>query len=571
MTVQLSPAETCAREPIHLSGAIQPHGFLISCHWPEWTVQHASTNVEQLLELPLGELIGTSLREHVDEIVLQAVADLLPFVEPGAAAQRVMTGNIGPTGALCDVTVHLQQDLVHLEIEPLPPGRPSPGAAMNAQVMISRVAGIADAGEFFNRVAEQVHELTGYDRVMIYRFRHDDAGEVIAEAVADGVESYLGLRYPGSDIPAQARRLYLVNRLRVIPDITYTPVPIQPPVVGGEAMDLGQHVLRSVSPVHLQYLRNMGIAASMSISIVSGGRLWGLIACHHRVPRRVPSGIRAVADLFGMYVSMRVASGEQAETLARFEKTEHFRDQLGHQLRDGVPPATALVRSLPDMRQLLSADGVQLDLGAAAHIDGRVPEKATGRKAAAAWSAGRPEHVTMTDDVADWMPPRARREGLAGLLSIPLAGGDGLRFFRAEQVEDVRWAGEPKKALVATDDGQRIAPRRSFAEWRQTVRGRGIAWSDDDRRTAERLAATLQEVHRRAQVHDLAAAPLAPRNDPGTRQRLDHLGSMMADLSKLDDQQARVLASRITALEQELQQLIATAPAAPSPTPKKKR
>ena len=199
---------------------------------------------------------------------------------------------------------------------------------------------------------------------MVYRFRSDDAGEVIAETHADDVEPYLGLRYPASDIPAQARHLYLVNRLRVIPDAGYTPVPIEPALhAGGAALDLSHHALRSVSPVHVEYLRNMGVGASMSISIVSGGRLWGLIACHHRTPRLVPPGMRATADLFGMYVSMRVAGHEQATTMALFDQSQQLGDVLREATQKGRSLADVLPTYLRVVARLLDADGAMMILG----------------------------------------------------------------------------------------------------------------------------------------------------------------------------------------------------------------
>jgi len=546
-------AEICAREPIHLSGAIQPHGYLVSCSWPDWTVRHVSANVGELFDEMPSAMLGTSLREHVDASILEAIADALRFIEPGLAAQRVATTNIGGRGTLCDISTHLHQGLVHIEIEPQQAGADGTGP-LTANAMIGRIAAQDPSPAFFRQVAGLVRELTGYDRVMIYRFRPDDAGEVIAEDHADGMEPYLGLRYPASDIPAQARHLYLMNRLRVIPDAGYAPVPIEPSRhAGGAALDLSHHALRSVSPVHLEYLRNMGVAASMSISIVAGGRLWGLIACHHREPRLVPPGIRATADLFGMYVSMRVAANEQATAMALYDQSQ----QLGDVLRDTTQKGRALADVLPTylrvIVKLLDADGAMMILGNRQMSIGVVPGGEAFSELCA-WGAARAGAVAYTHRVEDWRCQSRPADGLAGVLSMAFGrDGDGVYCFRKEQVEEVTWAGHPHKATAPTDDGHRIAPRRSFAAWRETVRGQSVQWSDSDRRIAERLYDILIDLHRRSSVNAEEQAALRLRQHVRDEsERLSRLAAMLGDMQHLDDEQTRRLAERIGELEQHL-------------------
>lgn len=560
MTRRKKPAD-CADEPIHLAGAIQPHGWLLSCDPGDWTIRHVSANVDGLFELPAEQVVGQSLASLVDATALDALAGSLHLLEPGLAAQRVLTGNLGPTGRLCDVSVHVQQGLAHVEIEPHRLGARGAAPELTAQAMIGRIADIDEPGEFFERVARLVRELTGYDRVMVYRFRADDAGEVIAESLGSGVESYRGLRFPASDIPAQARRLYMYNRLRVIPDASYVPVPIVPNPAGAP-LDLSQHVLRSVSPVHLEYLRNMGVGASMSISIIAGGRLWGLIACHHRVPRQVSATTRAVADLFGMYVSMRVAARRQETMLARVEHVDTLLAQLRTRLDAGTPVLDALREALPKAVFVLKSDGAWLSVDGAQHAIGAVPpvELLPVLRTRAA-----PAAAVLATSRADWVPAGRDAGGLAGTLSLPFAdNGDGVHFFRAEQVEDVRWAGEPLKAMVPTDDGKRMAPRRSFREWRETVGGSSIAWDDDDRRAAERLFAMLADEWRR---RSRAGAP-ARREPPAggvddQRRRLQQLSALLDGIENLDPAQGRLLARRIASLEVQLRDLVGDADTKP--------
>ncbi len=546
-------AEVCAREPIHLSGAIQPHGYLLSCSWPDWTVRHVSANVAELLDVSPRELLGTSLREHLDEGILEAIAGALRFIEPGLAAQRVATANIGGRGALCDVSTHLHQGLVHIEIEPQSAGTDL-GGMLSANAMIGRLAAQDPGPTFFEQITSLVRELTGYDRVMLYRFRGDDAGEVLAEAHVDDVEPYLGLRYPASDIPAQARRLYLVNRLRVIPDASYTPVPIQPALhFGGAPLDLSHHALRSVSPVHVEYLRNMGVGASMSISIVSGGRLWGLIACHHRAPRLVPPGMRATADLFGMYVSMRIAGHEQATTMALFDQSQQLGDVLREATQKGHSLADVLPTYLRVVARLLGADGAMMILGARQASIGPVPA-GESLSELCAWGAARAGAVAVSHRREEWRSDPQPADGLAGVLSMAFGrDGDGLYCFRREQVEDVVWAGKPHKATVPTDDGTRIAPRHSFAAWRETVRGQSVQWSDGDRRIAERLYDILIELHRRSGPNADEQQALRQRQQVRDEsERLTRLAAMLGDMQHLDDEQMRRLGDHIGEFERHL-------------------
>ena len=555
--------DACLRAPVHLSGAIQPHGYLVSCSRADWRIRHVSANVEALFGLPADALLGLPLSEFVEEDVLSQVSDGVAATGPGdATAQRACTANVGALMTICDVTAHAVDGLLHLEFEPQPGRSDALTPTTIAQRMVAQLGHADDTPGFFRQVARQVQRLTGYDRVMVYRFREDDSGEVIAEVVPGDMEPYLGLRYPATDIPPPARALYLRNRIRIIPDATYQPVPLLPPLdADGAPLDLSQHVLRSVAPVHLEYLRNMGVAASMSISIISGGRLWGLIACHNREPRLVPASARAAADLFGMFVSMRVAAREQDETMQRYERAQQVRDALGSRLSLARDFRAALAEELPLLRDTLDSDGAALWLDGRWSQDGRVPG-ALAIEPLLAWvdRLGRPV-LAMTDCMADWRTDALQAEGLAGLLAINLGTPeDWLFLFRREQVEDVRWAGEPAKALVATDDGTRIAPRKSFAEWKQTVHGCSIDWSDSDRRGAERLHRVLREQRRRLLVDEDDTGNLDRlRQHQALRDqkaRLQQLSSLVDGLVHLDEAQTSRLDRRIATLEADLRQLI---------------
>jgi len=555
--------DACLRAPVHLSGAIQPHGYLISCSRTDWRIRHVSANVEALLGLSPEAVLGLELHEFLEEDVLSQVSDAVAAAAPGdATAQRVCTTNVGALMTVCDITAHAVDELLHLEFEPQAPRSETRTPTAIAQRMIAQL-GHGDVGDdFFQQVAEQVGLLTGYDRVMVYRFREDDSGEVIAEVAPDDMEPYLGLRYPATDLPPPARRLYLRNRIRIIPDAAYEAVPVVPPVdPAGAPLDLSQHVLRSVAQVHLEYLRNMGVAASMSISIVSGGRLWGLVACHHRSPRLVSASARAAADLFGMFVSMRVAAREQELTMERFDRAQRLRDAVVQRLAQASDFDRALAEELERVSEVLDCAGAGLSIGGRWHTSGRAP---ASRDAAPLvdWavrhgSAG----LAMTDAAAEWNIPALGAPGLAGLLAINLgAPRDWLFLFRVEQVEEVSWAGQPHKALVATDDGQRIAPRKSFAIWRETVSGRSRPWSASDGRGAERLSRVLREQRGRARAVARDRQDLESRYQRqklhDQKLRLNGMASLLGGLVHLDDAETASLGARIEQLESDLRRLM---------------
>jgi len=548
----------CAVEPIQFSGAIQPHGVLVSCVPGDWTVRHVSANVDTLLDVAPVAMLGETLRDHLSEDVLRAVADALSGADPGAQSQRVCSVNLGPNGSLCDLSVHVADGLAHLEIEPRPRRLAEPAPTAVAQAMIARIASIEDGAQFHRIAAEQVRQLTGYDRVMVYRFLPDDSGEVIAEARATDIEPYLGLRYPATDIPSQARVLYLRNRLRVIPDVAYRPVAILPPVdAAGRPLDLSQHALRSVSPVHLEYLRNMGVAASMSISIIAGGRLWGLIACHHRTPRLVPADVRAAADLFGLFVSMRVGANEQASTLRNYERTQKLRDAIGMRLAQARDFESALRAELAHFLEVVDADGAALWMGLHWHTEGRTPDLPRVPELLAWAHDHEARGLALTDRALDWSKafPQDR---VAGVLAIAIDSYDNWLFlFRNEQIEEVRWCGDPHKATAVTDDGLRIAPRKSFATWREMVRGRARPWSDGDRRGADRLSRVVQEQRRRSQARGEQLPALDAEHDRQTvrdqQQRLVELARLFDGMVHLDQRGAERLGTRIAQLERDLQ------------------
>jgi light-regulated signal transduction histidine kinase (bacteriophytochrome) len=560
-------AHSCAAEPIQTPSAIQPHGYLISCVLPDWTIRHVSANVVQLLDVPADVLLGQSLQEFLTHEVLQPVADVANLAEPNAPPLRAVTGNVGPDARLFDISVHIAEGLVHLELEPRDGGVRVQAPSAVAQSMIARVAAEERIEDMHQRAVEQLRQLIGFDRVLVYRFLPDGAGEVIAEARADDIDPLLGLRFPESDIPAQARALYARNRIRIIPDTSYVPSPVLPPDNEfGQPLDMSMHLLRSVSPLHLEYSRNMGVAASMSISLLSGGRLWGLIACHHRQPCLLSASTRAAAELFGLFLSMRVSAHDQHLAGLRDELAREVRETLWRKLASTRDLDQALAGELEHLALSLNCDGIAILLGGRWSAFGQTPDASCAGILQDWLTQGHNDRadVFSTNLASEWCAEGCNAPQLAGLLAIRLGRHDDwLLFFRKEQIQDVRWAGKPVKATASREGRMVLKPRERFEAWSQTIRGQSLPWSDLDRRMAERLRHLLNEFRTRALVvgdESLAEFETALRRNAlrDQRSRLEQLSGLFEGLVHLDAAETARLAERISLLEAELRALAAT-------------
>jgi light-regulated signal transduction histidine kinase (bacteriophytochrome) len=294
----------CDREPIHLLGAIQAPGFLIAVS-TDWIIARVSKNIRDLLGFDPEDLIGNPLPDYVPSPLLHDLRNKISYLSDPDMVERMFGCQIGTSGQPYDIALHFSGGQIVIEIEP---GTTSEGDATSAvRAMMSRLDRTRDLSGFYREGARQVRALLGYDRVMVYKFAKSGAGEVVAEACKAGIGSFLGLHYPASDIPRQARALYKRNLVRVIRDVNSKPVPIVPEIdASGAPIDLSLSILRSVSPIHIEYLKNMGVAASLSISIVVDDELWGLFACHHYSPRSPTFERRSICELFAEMFSMRL-------------------------------------------------------------------------------------------------------------------------------------------------------------------------------------------------------------------------------------------------------------------------
>jgi light-regulated signal transduction histidine kinase (bacteriophytochrome) len=464
----------CDREPIHIPGSIQPHGALLALRPEDLTVVQASVNAAEYLEL--ADIVPGRSRfgERADDRGL--AGDLTGWwaqSEPTLLRQHLVGDR------RLNAVAHRGAGLILLEFEPAPvdPDQTLEALYPRLRAFTETLQGYAEIEPLCAAVAANVRALTGFDRALIYRFDEDGGGTVIGEDRNEALPGLLGHRFPGSDIPRQARELYKINRLRIIPDATYTPVPLRAAPDQTEPLDLTHSMLRSVSPVHLEYMRNMGTLASMSVSIIVEGELWGLISCHNAQPRRVPLQLRASCDFLGQVMGLQVGALTRTQEAARRVELKSLQAELLALMAAEETYSDALVKNPGLWRGLASAGGAALLAGDTLLTAGDTPSPAQIRKIVEWLSGEAHSEVYATDSLATEMPGgEALAEKASGLLAITISElrASYILWFRPEVSRTVRWAGDPAKAVDPRDG--KIHPRNSFSLWLEQVRGRSEPW-----------------------------------------------------------------------------------------------
>ncbi|MET3717584.1 light-regulated signal transduction histidine kinase (bacteriophytochrome) [Pseudomonas sp. PvP001] len=488
--VPLVSLANCEDEPIHRPGAIQPHGALIALD-AEGRVLSRSANLMATIGLdvlpgstPDGELLG---------------GDVLALIAEGLASSDHWANSVESVllGRLFDVVAHRHLQILYLEFEPR---RTASGSfsqfALYAQRIISQMQNRHDIDALLSRVTQEIRNMTGYDRVMAYRFRPDLSGEVIAEAHREDLESYLGQRYPASDIPAQARLLYILNPIRLIADVTYAPAPLIPSLDPrtGQPFDLSFSTLRSVSPIHCEYLTNMGVRASMSVSIVVGGKLWGLFSCHHMSPKTMAHPLRMSFQVISQVCSALVERLEHNLATQTLKQASDQQQRLMTLARDSEDLVSALAGDPDNIASLIPCDGAAVVMsGRTQSIGGHFD--ALCRQVL--------EHVEQDPNLEvfhteHWQGSASERNtsGYCGILAVRFHRQESgwVMWLRKEEINNVRWGGKPEKIIKVGPSGARLTPRGSFEAWEEVVRGRSASWGDTDIAIAEKLRRDLVEL-----------------------------------------------------------------------------
>jgi light-regulated signal transduction histidine kinase (bacteriophytochrome)/CheY-like chemotaxis protein len=491
MTVNL---ENCDREPIHVPGSIQPHGCLIACDMTASRIVRYSANAADMLGLD-GDLVDMPLERALGDRLAHDVRNALGRTREGSRPALVFNRTV-PSGRSLDVSVHRYKGAAILEFEP---AQPELGVPLElTRGMIGRIANAENIDRLLRDTTKIVYATLGYDRVMVYQFGHDGAGKVMTEAKRSDLESFLGQYFPATDIPAQARALYLKNTIRVISDADFAPVPVVPMLdASGEPLDLSFAHLRSVSPIHCEYLRNMGVGASMSISVIVDGVLWGLIACHHYGPRVLSMAQRAAAEMFGEFFSLHLAALSNKKSLEAATQARAALDKFLREATSAEDINQSLRDHLGDFSRLIRCDGVGMWLDKKWSAQGVTPgiDHVPGLvRFAESVSDGT---TWATHKLSNALPSAEAYAAVAsGVLIVPLSQRprDYLFFFRKEVLRTLDWAGNPEKTYEVGPLGDRLTPRKSFAIWKETVHQQATPWTDAERHFAEAARVALVEV-----------------------------------------------------------------------------
>ena len=495
----------CDREPIHIPGYIQPHGVLFVLKEPDLTIVRVSANTASWLGRAPADLLGQPIGEILNAAEIHAIHRCLAgdFEHVNPLRVRLDT----PSGKIDAYSiVHRSGDEIVLEIElgyAEPIGENTTYFDFYRQVKapIAALQGDVSFDELCTQLVESVRQLTGFDRVMLYRFEPSGDGNVIAEARDPDLEPYLGLHYPASDIPQQARHLYTINRLRLVPDATYTPVPLLPQLdpLTQAPLDLSHSVLRNISPLHTEYMQNMGVRASMSISLVRDRQLWGLIACHHRTPKLLSYFLRTVCEFIGQMAAFELTAKADLQDRDYQIEIDTLKTAFFKSISQQTDVLTALTQSPTDLLNLVGATGAAIAIKGELTLLGETPS---------------PDRLTT---LLDAIVPRLEAEGVfqticlaedhpaattysdsaSGLLAVQVSKAQHfyILWFRPEVYQTMSWGGQPTKSAVVQENGEmRLSPRKSFSTWQETVWQTSLPWKTSEYTAALELKSAIINV-----------------------------------------------------------------------------
>ncbi len=483
----------CELEQIHLAGSIQPHGALLIVDEGDLIITQVSENINSILELN-EELIGKSLHV-VDKMLAEQIESLLKELQHNSVKHFKFT--FSDSKKLFNSFIHKLPDSgAVIEFEPYVT---ESKLTTKLESYLNEIVSSLTLQELSDSSTRILKEVTGYDRVMVYRFDEDGHGEVFAESKEPQLEAFLGNRYPASDIPQIARRLYETNRIRVLVDVDYEPVYIKPrlsPITGND-IDMSLSVLRSMSPIHIQYLKNMGVSATLVISLMVAGKLWGLISCHHYSARNISYECRTASELLAESIATRIAALEgfmQAEAELSVKRIEN---RIAESVFQDGEWRSALFENHSTILKPFNASGAALILDGKISVAGNVPGTDTIKKIAQ-WLDDSQSHTTYYSNrfTSEDEKFSQLKSVAAGILATPITRSPGEYFiwFRPEQIQTVTWGGNPFKPVEVGDDPRDLSPRRSFSQWHQVVEGTSINWSAVEIMAAKLIGESIEDL-----------------------------------------------------------------------------
>lgn len=502
----------CDREPIHIPGSVQAHGFLLvlaPSSEGNLMVDQASENAAAWLGVPIRSILGHTCAEIFGEELSAELRNEF-HARPDSHSSHYLRSIQLASGQEMEIITHSLGARLVAEFEQVEE-RVSP-ELLNTTIVnvVAQLETIRDIRELARTITHEIRNLTQFDRVLLYSFDEDGHGTVIAEDNNGNLPTMLHLHFPATDIPQQARRLYLLNRIRMIPNVEYAPSPLLARDVSAEALDMTYCVLRSVSPVHREYMRSMGTAASMSFSVVVEGRLWGMISCHNAQPLSVPYVLRSGCDVLTRIVAAQISAYDRAADFSQAIRLKAVERDLLTYMTLEEKYVDGLTNHPDKLMALTRATGAAFMLDETCLLMGDTPGEADVRMIADWLRDTEQSDLFATDHLSSHLPPAERfTDTASGLLAISLSQVHRFQilWFRPEIIRTVQWAGEPMQKSDSVDGTMQIHPRHSFESWSELVRQRSDPWSAVEVEAARdfRNAMLLIVLRRAEELADMAA------------------------------------------------------------------
>ncbi|PWB20677.1 ATP-binding protein [Flavobacterium sp. HTF] len=475
----------CDQEPIHIPGMIQPHGFLMGLT-NDWIIDYCTSNISSFIDLSYTQALGNKFETVFG---IKAQERIFNYINSDTV-QDVFPLEIELLEKNFQVNIHKSGDTYVLEAE----------AQFDKQILadiytqtiqfVTQMNNTKSLKDLCALVAEGTREITGYDRVMIYRFDEQYNGEVYAESCRKDLEPFLGLHYPHTDIPVQARELYIKNLLRLIVDINYEAVPIF--TIDNKEdknLDLSLSILRSTSPIHVQYLKNMGVGATLTISLIHHDRLWGLIACHHYSEKNISPELRLAAKLQGQFITsqidIRESNDENIDSKKSIEALEHL-TALDLPLAE---ESLNTIIKMPELMSLCNSGGVSIQFRNKIYKNGLTPSDDQIKAFVEQLENKKSAEFYTNRKISDDFPEFEKCSNFAGVVYHSLGNSNHIIWYRPETVSEINWAGDPEKSIVKDKNG--LHPRNSFNIWKQVVKGQSSIWKLYEINSAAKYAHSL--------------------------------------------------------------------------------
>lgn len=480
----------CENEPIHIPGSIQPHGFLIGIDENSKKITFCSGNSFEYCGLEYDFLLGKTFAEAFGENNRQLLSN---YVEQHGL-EASLHQKLSFQGKIFLCSIHKSGETYIIEAEPEDSISKTPDSIYSQSMkFISYMNTTSTLKELCALIANSTREITGYDRVMVYRFDKQYNGEVFAESCREDLEPFLGLHYPHTDIPPQARELYMRNLLRLIADINYTPVPIYTFDDGSDKnLDLSISILRSTSPIHVEYLQNMGVGATLTISLIHRGRLWGLIACHHYSSKNLSPEIRLAAQLQGQFITSQIDVRQSNEEYEIARRTNIALEKLNALHLPPIAESFKIISLNAELLRICNASGVSIIVSKNIYKNGLTPSDADIITLAEWLSDYTNANTFFTDKLIGFVPDLKQLcEQISGIVYHSLGNGNSIIWYRPETLTEVNWAGDPEKAIIRDHRG--LHPRNSFNLWKQIIKSQSNEWLQPELNAAANYAHALEK------------------------------------------------------------------------------